>query len=403
MRNCEVIIILLMLAVLIPLFSEEGSGLYGSDLENDKKTNLQITISALAGADSITTAPGFELGADVTGTLPLGFNKQLTTGLSYTHNDFSFKTFNFDPGKTGDTRLIQSTDKISADISFEAGSSRKFLYTLRLDGDYRLADDPEDDYYALKLSEDVLWRINNQWKTGVESEFHLEIFPDYLVGGNKIDSVYGDVASYIQWYFSDNADLTLNYAFNIKQYLEAKYDTAVQGVDSTKNRQYITNSMELELDTEINNFINTSLSYEFLILESNNYDVWISDTNATTTFMKDYYDYLQHKVKVCADFQWSDRLRTDFDGAFEIMNFTNYIARDAAGVFLTGDEKRNDLSFSIDAELGFVIWSNPAGAEAELIGQFWWDKSISNMEDEVSFDTNSDFFGGLLGVELRLP
>ena len=119
--------------------------------------------------------------------------------------------------------------------------------------------------------------------------------------------------------------------------------------------------------------------------------------------MADYYDYLQHKVKGSADFQWSDKFRTDFDGSFEMRNFTNYIAQDSAGVFLSGDEKRRDLTFSLDAEFGFVFWSSPSGAEAELIGQFWWDKSISNMEDEVSFDTNSDFFGGLLGVELRLP
>ncbi|MCK5200699.1 MAG: hypothetical protein KAR21_20230, partial [Spirochaetales bacterium] len=110
-----------------------------------------------------------------------------------------------------------------------------------------------------------------------------------------------------------------------------------------------------------------------------------------------------HTVKGSVDFQWTDRFRTDFDGSVEIRNYTNYTARDAAGVFLTGDIKRGDLSLSFDTELGFVVWSGPAGTEAELIGQFWWNKSISNMEYEVSFDTNSEFYGGLLGVELRLP
>ncbi|MCK5201486.1 MAG: hypothetical protein KAR21_24200, partial [Spirochaetales bacterium] len=174
-------------------------------------------------------------------------------------------------------------------------------------------------------------------------------------------------------------------------------------VDSTKDRQYLTNNIELELDSKISNIIDTKLSYEFLILESNNYDEWISDTNSNTEFISDYNDYLQHTVSGSVDFQWSKRFRTDFDSSVEIRNFTNYIARDAAGVFLAGDEKRNDLTIYFDAELGFVIWSNPAGAEAELIGRFWLDRSISNMEYESSFDTNSDFFGGLLGVELRLP
>jgi len=108
-------------------------------------------------------------------------------------------------------------------------------------------------------------------------------------------------------------------------------------------------------------------------------------------------------VKGSVDFQWLDRLRTDFDGSVEIRNYTNYVARDSAGDFLNGDTLRSDLTLAFNAELGFIVWSKPSGAEAELIGQFWWDKAISNMEYEVSFDTNSEFFGGLLGVEIRLP
>ena len=368
------------------------------DLENSRKLNLELDAAVLGGLDNITTSFGADLSLDALLTFPLGFNKELSFGLKYGHDDFSFKTFNFDPLKTDDTRLIQSTDKISMDISFDAGSSRGFLYTLRLDGDYRLAEDSGDDYYGLKLSNDFLWRINSGWKTGMDTVLGWKVFPDYLVGGHEIDSVQGDVNPFLQWYFSDNSDLTLTYGLNIKQYLEAKYDTSVIGVPSTKDRQYITNSIELDFNSKIGKIIDTSLSYELLYLESNNYDIWIS-----SVYMADYYDYLQHKVKGSADFQWSDKFRTDFDGSFEMRNFTNYIAQDSAGVFLSGDEKRRDLTFSLDAEFGFVFWSSPSGAEAELIGQFWWDKSISNMEDEVSFDTNSDFFGGLLGVELRLP
>ncbi|MCK5673407.1 MAG: hypothetical protein KAH95_08515 [Spirochaetales bacterium] len=368
------------------------------DLENSRKLNLELDAAVLGGLDNITTSFGADLSLDALLTFPLGFNKELSFGLNYGHDDFSFKTFNFDPLKTDDTRLIQSTDKISMDISFDAGSSRGFLYTLRLDGDYRLAEDSGDDYYGLKLSNDFLWRINSGWKTGMDTELGWKVFPDYLVGGHEIDSVQGDVNPFLQWYFSDNSDLTLTYGLNIKQYLEAKYDTSVIGVPSTKDRQYITNSIELDFNSKIGKIIDTSLSYELLYLESNNYDIWIS-----SVYMADYYDYLQHKVKGSADFQWSDKFRTDFDGSFEMRNFTNYIAQDSAGVFLSGDEKRRDLTFSLDAEFGFVFWSSPSGAEAELIGQFWWDKSISNMEDEVYFDTNSDFFGGLLGVELRLP
>ena len=272
-----------------------------------------------------------------------------------------------------------------------------------MDTDYIIAEDFGDSNYGVKISEDGLLRINGEWKTGWDSEFGWKVFPDYLVGGHKIDSLQGEFKPYLQWYFADKADLTLTYGFNIKQYLEAKYDTAVMGVDSTKDRQYVTNYLEIDLDAKVGSKIDTSLSYELLYLESNNYDEWITDTGATDKYMEDYNDYLQHTVKGSVDFQWTDRFRTDFDGSVEIRNYTNYTARDAAGVFLTGDIKRGDLSLSFDTELGFVVWSGPAGTEAELIGQFWWNKSISNMEYEVSFDTNSEFYGGLLGVELRLP
>jgi len=368
------------------------------DLENSRSIDLELDVTALGGSDNITTSFGSDLSVDALLTFPLGFNKEFLFDLKYGHDDFSFKTFNFDPLKTGDTRLIQSTDKVSSDLVFKIGSKRRFLNTLKFSADYRLAEDAGDNYYALSLAEDGLLRINSKWKTGWDSEFNWKVFPDYLINGHKIDSVQGDLKPFLQWYFTDKSDLTLTYGFNIKQYLEAKYDTAVFGVDSIKDRQYITNSIELDFNSKIGKIIDTTLSYELLYLESNNYDVWIS-----SVYMADYYDYLQHTVKAGVDFQWSDRIRTDFDGSFEMRNFANYIAQDSAGIFLSGDEKREDLSFSFDTEFGLVIWSNPSGAEAELIGQLWWDKSISNMKDEGDFDTNSDFFGGLLGVELRLP
>ncbi|MDA3940409.1 MAG: hypothetical protein PF693_14060 [Spirochaetia bacterium] len=374
-----------------------------ADLENSRKTDLQLTAGTQAGFDSITQNLGLDIAADVNLTFPLGFNKELLAGLTYAHDDFSFKTFNFDPLKTGDTRLIQSSDKISADIAVKTGSSRNFLNTLRLDGDLKLAEDTGDNYYFLKLSEDGLFRINNEWKTGWNSEFSWKVFPDYLVGGHQIDSVQGDLKPFVQWYFADRSDVTLTYGLNLKQYLEAKYDTAVMGVDSTKDRQYITNSMELDFNSKIGSIIDTSLSYELLYLESNNYDVWITDSSATDLYIKDYNDYLQHTIKGSADFQWTDKLRTDFDGSVEIRSYTNYIAQDASGVFLSGDERRNDITFTTRAELGFILWENLAGASAELIGQFWWDNSTSNMKDEGSFDTNSEFFGGLLGARIRLP
>lgn len=369
-----------------------------ADLEKSRKAALDITAGAMTGFDNITQSAGLDISVDIGMTIPLGFKKELLLGFSYNHDDFSFKTFNFDPIKTGDARLIQSTDKISADLALDTGSSRSFLNTLRLDADLKLAEDLGDNYYALKLSEDGLIRINQKWKTGWDSDFSWKVFPDYLVGGHKIDSVQGDLKPFVQWYFADKSDLTLTYGFNFKQYLDAKYDTSVMGVDSTKDRQYITNSLELDFDTKLGDLIDTGISYELLYLESNNYDVWIS-----SVFIEDYNDYLQHTIKGSVDFQWTDRLRTDFDGSLEIRNYTNYIAQNSAGVFLTGNEKREDLTLSADAELGFILRESPAGMSAELIGQFWWDKSISNMEDEGSFDTNSEFFGGLLGVELRLP
>lgn len=372
-------------------------------LEKSRENNYEVFVSTLGGFNNITSSPGFDLTADAEFMMPLGYNLEIDGGLKYSFDDFSFKTFNFDNSKTGDLRLIQSKSTISADISLVTGNSRNYENTIRLDADYVIAEDFGDTNYGLKISEDGLLRIDDKWQTGWDSEFAWKVFPDYMIGGHKIDSIQGDISPFLQWYFSDNSDVTLTYGLNIKQYLEAKYDTAVMGVDSIKDRQYITNSIKLDFDGKIGSKIDTGLYYELLYLESNNYDEWITDNSGTDKYMEDYNDYLQHTVKGSADIQWLDRLRTDFDGSVEIRNYTNYVARDSAGDFFAGDTLRSDLTLAFDAELGFIIWSNPSGAEAELIGQFWWDKSISNMDYEVSFDTNSDFFGGLLGVELRLP
>jgi tetratricopeptide (TPR) repeat protein len=387
------------------LFLSDNPGAVGliEDLTNDRKINLKLKAELLAGLESIGNVPGFDLKADISASFPLAFNVELITSLNYVHDDFSFKTFNFDPTKTENTRLIQSTDKISTDLILKTGNIRTFQNTLELNGSYRLAEDFGDNYYSLSFSEDGLLRINSAWKTGWKSDFSWKVFPDYLVGGHKIDSIQGDFEPYVQWYFSDKSDLTFNYGINVKQYLEAKYDTADPLVSSTEDRQYLSNKLGIELDSKLSGIIDTKLSYEILILESTNYDVWITDKNAVDIFIEDYNDYLQHTVKSSLDFQWSDRLRTDLDGSIEIRKFTNYIARDVNGIFLSQEVKREDLTFSVSGEIGFVIWESPKGIEAELVGKAWYDKSVSNMQYEVSFDTNSEIYSGLLGVKLRMP
>ncbi|MCK5153928.1 MAG: tetratricopeptide repeat protein, partial [Spirochaetales bacterium] len=185
-----------------------------SKLENSRNLDLEIDTAVLGGLDNITTSFGSDLSADVSLIFPLGFNKELFMGISYEHDDFSFKTFNFDPLKTGDSRLIQSTDKISSDLVLKIGNSRNFLNTFKLDAVYRLAEDAGDNYYSVSFSENGDWRINSEWKTGWDSEFSWKVFPDYLVGGHKIDSIKADIKPYIKWYYSDKSELTLNYGLN---------------------------------------------------------------------------------------------------------------------------------------------------------------------------------------------
>lgn len=196
-------------------------------------------------------------------------------------------------------------------------------------------------------------------------------------------------------------DITTAYQLEIKQYLNAKYEST-SGILAEKNRQYVVNSGDIFIDGKLGPVFRPGFGYEFSYNKSNNYNITVDGLPADI-FVEGYYDFFEHQIKARADFRWSRRLRTDIDGSVAFRNYINYPARDDTKTF-TGD-KRKDTEISINGSMEYIIWpENKNGiADFGIYAEAGYVNSISNTTYENSFDTNYEYATFLLGLHIDLP
>lgn len=362
-----------------------------NDIANAQAVSFRADIDALGGIENLAVSLGATVDAKAAVIVPLGFQQELRAEVSYDHDSFAVKTFNFAPTKTGTARMIEWTETLAAELGWRAGSSRSFRNDLIIGGSVRWAEDLGDNRYIASADDALRWRFAPEWRLDWDNSAKLTVYPDYLSGTNKIDSVGATSRPEVSFYGLDPITVSIAYEFDLKQYLQSTWG------GSTLNRQYLTNSAAIEAKGAFGLFRPT-LSYEISLLESNNYDLTVGGL-PTSQFVLDYWDNLTHDIALDADFRWTPHLRTQIGGDLVVRSFLNYPARDVTKTF-TG-ELRQDVSLGIDAEISYIFWEG-AGTTASAVMTGWWDHETSNMLYESTFETNYDSFGGLLGVSVRM-
>ncbi len=365
--------------------------------------DFNADVEVFGGVSTLAVTPGVRIGVDLGLDIPLGFRQELQARIGYDHDSFGLKTFNFLPEETGagDIRLIQSTDDVSGKISWIAGSRRSVYSRFTVSGGAGRADDPEDTYITVKADESIDFRLNRYMKTGMDADIRWKTFPQYLVNNRKLDYIQGTISPYLQVYPSSNLNLKTSYRFEIKQYLDAKYESS-PGVPAEKNRRYIVNSAGVSIDAKMGPVFRPSLGYIFTYNKSNNYNITVSGLPADI-FIEGYYDYYEDDIKVQTDFRWSRRFRTDIDGSVSFRNFITYPVRDETKTFI--GEIRKDTEIKINGSVEYMFQPEKKNRVADLgiVIDTGYVNSISNMTYEKSFDTNHEYATFLLGLHLELP
>jgi tetratricopeptide (TPR) repeat protein len=370
-----------------------------------KSTTSKLKLETLGGTTTLDPRTGLKLSADAGVTVALSDNHSLEIYAQYDRDGFDLKTFNFQDPTVGDSRLILPSDRIEAGSVWRAGGQGAVSSDLAFETAYHFTADPEDTYLKLQVEEDLTFRISDPWKMTLDTTFAWKSYPDYLINGRELDYALAEAAPGVTWYLSNAWRAKLDYIFTLKQYLNAKYDTSVPGVDSDKNRRYLTQTANVELKRRPGAVFRPSAGYRFPFNKSYNYDIRIIDSDAVprTEFMEGYYDYLEHELSLGLDLHWSDRFQTDLEASAGYRDFQNYLVRDKNDIF-TG-ELRRDWDLKANLEISYLFWQKESNnfADLSLLVQGSYKQAISNMLYEEFFDTNYTSIGAFAGLVVELP
>lgn len=359
-----------------------------------RKFNYNLKLAGLY--NGMVTKPGFFADLNIGLGKELNRNIYLKWGAGYTHNSFDFKTFNFDPGKTGEEQYFEWTEKISTDISLLFGSKYFFSQTWKLNADITFAEDQGDYNYGTDLYWDLAWSLPNKGILNLNNTVSLSFFPDYTNAGRELNNINLQTNPAYTFVFTPDVNFTLGYLLGYKYYFNAHYDTLAGGADPD-SRSYLTNEAQAYLEFSPVKPLTFGLGYNFTFLKSFNYDLLVYG-NPANQFVEDYFDYLLHKIELGIGLK-SGRYSGDLSVGVGIRNFLNYPARDNTKTFI--DEFRKDINVTGSINNSFELIDNKKFGKLSLILDAIVDYSLSNHEYETTYKTNYLNWQILLGVEWK--
>lgn len=358
---------------------------------------FNLTLEGLGAAESLLRSPGADITLKSGLTLPTGDKAAVDVQLDWSYSSFTLKTFNFPAGESLDARLVDWTTAVSAALALRLGDAKTTLQKIQLDGKYEVAQDLGDSNQAFNLGYDLTLNPDIDWRLDFKLDTGLKLFPDYLAGGNRIDSVSAAVQAAARYAFNADWALRLTAKGDIKQYLQATYDTPTVGVRSTQNRRYLTPDLQLELLASPGP-VKSTTSWEGAWQISQNYDLWVTGTPANQ-FVTGYFDYLQQTLREKFDWSILRGWRLTSDLSWTARWFLTYPARDASQAF-TG-QKRLDNTYKAKLGLEWDFFKTKAQTLTAL-AEGWYDQDVSNNTYETSFATNHLQTGLQAGIRWTL-
>jgi TolA-binding protein len=382
---------------------------YIQKIEKKKVTDLTMKVEVLGGGNNLPKTPASYIDGNFTVNFPLSYDQSIKLGVSGYHKDQSFKTFNFPATEINDEvlRLFQTVNKISGKATWIAGVDNPLYSRLSVAGDYLFAEDQGDSFWNVEMKENLSLDLNSVVSLGFLAAGNLKIFPNYLSSGRKLDSYSLEAAPEIKWSINRDFNVTLGYDFIYKQYLDAKYsDDAGDStyITSLKDKYYFEHNIDINLGVNYFKKITPKIGYRFTLNQSKNYGSVITGLDDTGSqeirFIENYFDYYLHTFTLSTNFQLNDAIGIDVSADFGSRYFLNYPARDSGNTFI--GEFRNDSSIELD--LGFdYFFLQYKDFEFHMYLKAQYNKNVSNMEYQNSFQTNYKYVEGYSGLLIKIP
>ncbi len=361
---------------------------------SDKPSDFNYSYIAAGGYNTYESMPGWLLDLKLSGSLPLGNLLSFDWSGRYSRDPFSFKTFNFPADETGDSRLVQKENRVSASAGIRWGARYYTEQSLSLEGDLSLAEDSGDTFYKGKIRHKLDVNIGSKTRIGADSYVSLVVYPDYINAGNTIDYTKVNFSPYFYYQLSPDSWLNLDYTVFWKYYLDAHFDTVSGGTDPD-TRQYLSNALNLELGREFLPGFDASLAAGLEYLKTFNYDYLVSGIPADQ-FVADYFDYVSYQFKADTSLK-KGPLRSGLSANLDLRYFINYPARDELQVF-TG-ETRRDTSFKASWDNLFVLMDSDTAGRFSLLFDLSYRQSVSNHTYEDYYATNYSYWGMSVGIK----
>ncbi|MDF1569164.1 MAG: hypothetical protein P1P77_14185, partial [Spirochaetaceae bacterium] len=252
--------------------------------EFDYKADLYGVYNSLAGTAGLRADAMVSAGRDIRRDVLLGWN------LAYKYDSLSFKTFNFNPVKSGNDRYFQWSHDIGGSLSLELGSKHFLLQTIGAGFDITVGEDPGSLNYRSDVSWDLTKSIGSSGVAELGSKFSSIVYPDYNNAGRELNSLIWGISPGYTFVFEPKHQLSLFYDFDYKYYLKAHFDTAGGGTDPD-TRQYLIQRINVDYTVEVLNPLTLDISYDLEYLESRNYNQLISG-NPSNRYVIDLFDYI---------------------------------------------------------------------------------------------------------------
>ena len=348
-------------------------------------------------------------------SLALNKKQTISAKLSYLHDPFSAKSFNFsdesisaDP-KIAIQRIAQKIDELELQLRWNSKWSKDWKSNIVLDLDARWPSFATDQRFSIALRPQVRYGKKRGFFVKTLLKIGYVAYPEYLISGRELNQNREGLKLESGWVFKGRSSISAGFETNFTQYLNAKYDaqnTAGDTIDAVDSKSYRSYEPFVNGVWRITKKIKVRGKYKLQIHDSIHYDrdTQGRDKNAKIErrFISNYYDYTRHRLRLDVSAKISKDLKVSLLGEVWTRTFADYEARDADNKWI--EEKRTDQSLEVGLETAYRVFSfgeKPFASAIYLTGLVSLLKRSSNMEREVSFATNYDVTRLFLGLEFR--
>ena len=246
----------------ISSLKQEYDALTLPDRDFDYKLEVSSVYNGLANRF------GLNLDSRISGGKEIMPDNFLEWKFGYSYDQLKFKTFNFNPVKSGNDRYFEWSHRIAGRLSLESGSKYFAMHTFSVGTDVSPAEDPGSMNYGFDAQWDWFRSFGSVGTFSLDNTIAANLFPDYLNAGRELNNIRISTVPEYTFVFSPIAELSVGYGFDYKYYLNAHFDTASTVGGDPGNRQYFIHKVFTDYKWKIADPLRLKVEYDFEVLHS---------------------------------------------------------------------------------------------------------------------------------------